>query len=67
MVNYDNIPEELKNLKQWVCCDINKLPKNPVTGGNAMANNPSTWGTFEQAVEGKEKFGLIKNIHQDFN
>jgi len=58
MVNYDNIPEELKKLKQWVCCDVNKLPKNPITGGNAMANNPSTWGTFEQAVKAKEKFGF---------
>lgn len=58
MVNYDNIPDELKQLKQWVCCDVNKLPKNPITGGNAMANNPSTWGTFEQAVEAKEKFGF---------
>ena len=58
MVNYDNIPDELKKLKQWVCCDVNKLPKNPITGGNAMANNPSTWGTFEQAVEAKEKFAF---------
>ncbi|MBO7691485.1 MAG: hypothetical protein J6T10_02485 [Methanobrevibacter sp.] len=58
MVNYDNIPDELKKLKQWVCCDVNKLPKNPITGGNAMANNPSTWGTFEQALEAKEKFGF---------
>lgn len=56
--NYDNIPDELKKLKQWVCCDANKLPKNPLTGGNAMANNPSTWGTFEQALIGVDKFNL---------
>jgi len=58
MVNYDNIPEELKTLKQWVCCDVNKLPKNPITGGNAMANKPETWGTFEQALKAKEKYGF---------
>lgn len=58
MLDYNNIPEELKNLKQWVCSDINKIPRNPRTGTNAMANNPATWGTFEEALKGKEKYGF---------
>lgn len=48
---YNNIPDELKQLKQWVCWSGSKLPKNPRTGGNAMSNNPSTWGTYFDALE----------------
>ena len=58
MLDYNNIPEELRKLKQWVCSDINKIPRNPRTGTNAMANNPATWGTFEEALKGKEKYGF---------
>lgn len=48
----ENIPEELKQIPQWVCAVGNdKIPKNPHTGGNAMANNPETWGTFADAVD----------------
>lgn len=53
----ENIPDELKNLKQWVCwVGSDKIPKNPHTGGNAMANHPDTWGTFQQAVQACEKY-----------
>ena len=53
----DNIPDELKKVPQWVCAVGNdKIPKNPKTGGNAMANNPDTWGTFEEAVQACEKY-----------
>lgn len=55
----ENIPNELKQLPQWVCAVGNdKIPKNPHTGGNAMANTPSTWGTFDEAVEACEKYGF---------
>lgn len=50
------IPEELKALKQWVCWTGDKLPKNPMTGGNAMSNNPSTWSDYETAVNAVSKF-----------
>jgi putative DNA primase/helicase len=55
---YEQIPEELKRLRQWVCWtwttnaagDKRKLPVNPMTGGNAQSNNPETWGAFAQAT-----------------
>ena len=53
----DNIPNELKGLRQWVCwTGLDKVPKNPRTGGNAMSNNPDTWGTFQEAVDACDKF-----------
>ena len=56
MFNYDNIPAELKAVKQWVCWGDSKLPKNPKTGGNAQSNNKETWGTFDEAVAAVEKY-----------
>lgn len=57
-MNYENIPAELKAVKQWVCWDDSKLPKNPNTGGNAQSNNKSTWGTFDEAVAAVKKYGF---------
>ena len=48
---YENIPSELKIVKNWVCWCGDKLPKNPYTGGNAQSNNQQTWGTFQDALE----------------
>lgn len=56
--NYDNIPSELKRLKNWVCWTVDKIPKNPNTGGNSMSNNKSTWGTYTQAIEACKKYGF---------
>lgn len=57
--NVSNIPEELKSLPQWVCVsEKDKIPKNPFNGKNAQANNPKTWGTFEQAVKACDTFGF---------
>lgn len=53
----ENIPKELKAVNNWVCwTGSDKIPKNPHTGGNAMANNPDTWGSFQEAVEACEKY-----------
>lgn len=53
----ENIPQELKSLKQWVCwVGSDKIPKNPFNGRNAKSNDPTTWGTFEQAVKACETF-----------
>ena len=49
--NYNNVPEDLKALPQWVCAFADKIPKNPKTGWNASVTNPATWGTYEEAVK----------------
>lgn len=47
----ETIPEDLRACPQWVCHDPAKNPINPHTGGNAKVNDPSTWGTFDQACD----------------
>ena len=51
--------DELKLLKQWVGYRLTwddkrgktrKIPVNPKTGGNAKADAPTTWGTFDEAI-----------------
>lgn len=55
--NIENIPVELKKIRNWVCwVGEDKIPKNPSNGKNAQSNNPKTWGTFEQAVKACETF-----------
>jgi hypothetical protein len=53
------IPEELKNIPQWICWNYKetgpdtkptKLPINPKTGQLASVTNSSTWGTFQEAI-----------------
>jgi len=54
------IPNELKRLPQWVCSGTDKVPINPLTGQNADPMNPSTWATFEDAVNsGKPNIGFV--------
>lgn len=55
---YEKIPQELKEVKSWVCWGENKLPKNPHTGGNAQSNNPETWSDFKTACEAVKKYGF---------
>lgn len=61
----DNIPDELKIRRQWVCWKLEmrngkttKVPKRADTGGNAKSTNPNTWSDFETAIAGCEKFGF---------
>ena len=63
---YENIPEELKKIEQWVCWkaeDRNgkstKTPINPKTGGYAMSNNKATWTDFETAERVSRNFSGI--------
>ena len=52
MVNYDNIPEELKKLDQWVCAnDRSKVPMKAWENEAASSTNPETWSDFETALE----------------
>lgn len=57
-MNFYNIPEEMKALRQWVCFrtyldkETGKYKKviiSPVTGKYAQCNNPDTWTDFESA------------------
>lgn len=58
-----NIPAELRRLKQWVVASgvigpdgkPNKEPLNPRTGRNADVTDPTTWGTFEEASASSHK------------
>lgn len=57
----DNIPEELKKLKQWCVYSIvqpkkqgqhkGKIPINPVTNKGASSTDPNTWVDFRTAVK----------------
>lgn len=47
-LNTDNIPQELKELRQWVLWR-NKIPYQP-NGLNAESNNRETWSTFDEVM-----------------
>lgn len=62
--HFENIPEELRKVPNWVVwkavpkknkdgtTKLDKVPFDPkVTLKNAKTNDPKTWGTYEQAVE----------------
>ena len=49
----DAIPQELRALPQWVGAQ-DKIPLRPKDGGSASVTDPSTWGTFDQAIVGLE-------------
>ncbi len=55
MNQYENIPEELKQLPQWVY-HRNKIPFNPVTGKAAKAGQTNTWARFEDAVNASASY-----------
>lgn len=58
---YKNIPQELRELRQWVCFRFEerdgKKTKIPycVDGKKAKSNDPSTWHTFEEVVKAVRK------------
>ncbi|MDQ5984276.1 MAG: hypothetical protein RUMPE_01323 [Eubacteriales bacterium SKADARSKE-1] len=62
---YENIPNELKQLNQWICFKLvyneerekyDKIPKNPHNGYNAKANDPKTWSDYETAIKAVSKY-----------
>lgn len=70
-----NIPSELKALNQWVVCDMSlneksepkKFPLNPRTGQFADITNPSTWGSFEEAVKtGNPAIGFVFTVNDEY-
>ena len=53
----DNVPRELRDLKQWVARH-GKLPVNPMNGKLASATDPATWGDFEMTLATKNSDGV---------
>ena len=57
MDKIENIPIELRQIDNWVNWDKTrnddkaKIPLNPRTGSFAKSNDPSTWGSFEKALD----------------
>ena len=50
-MRYDNIPQELRVLKQWVCAnEHSKVPMQATCDRPASSTNPATWASFEDAV-----------------
>lgn len=67
---YENVPAELKGLKQWVCYGVvldphtgkwKKLPKT-AGGGAAKSNDPGTWTSFQNAAEGCGKHSGLEGV-----
>lgn len=59
-MDYSKIPEELKALKQWVCCwDNSKIPMKSFEKRAASSTAPDTWSTFDQA------HAAVENGHYD--
>jgi putative DNA primase/helicase len=55
---YDNIPDELKVIPNWILWNNEvkngnetKVPYNPNNGQYASISNPATWGSFQQCLE----------------
>lgn len=58
----NKIPEELRNLSQWVVWRLvdrngkkTKLPFDPVSGKPASTTNPHTWRSFDEALRAYEQ------------
>jgi hypothetical protein len=66
VTQYQNIPDELKALPQWVCWRFEtrngkrtKVPITPRTGQRANTADPTAWGTFTEA---KQSLGLDPSL-----
>ena len=63
--NYQNIPKELRNLKQWGLFHLKyvperhkntKIPLNAYDGTLGKSNDPSTWAEFDTELRALDKF-----------
>ena len=50
MENWHLLPLGMRERKQWVVANEKKEPLNPVTGGKAEVDDPTTWVSFEDAT-----------------
>ena len=62
MNRFENIPQELTALEQWVVVyEDSKVPINAMSGEAASSSDPSTWSPFMNALNCVE-FGTADNI-----
>jgi hypothetical protein len=55
-MNYDNIPNELKDLDRWVVWREGKIPYDAkYVNSRASSTNPDTWASFDQATTAYEE------------
>lgn len=68
MSDYNNLPNRLKSLPQWIVwklvqeheeCKATKLPVNAKTGNLASVTNPDHWSTFEEVCAVAENYSGI--------
>jgi len=64
-IHAKNIPQELKEVKAWVCWReaerdgrITKIPTSPISGRDISVTNPSNWMTFNDAVRYSRATGI---------
>ena len=66
-----NCPGVLRSQNKFICLRLTwdetkgkfaKMPINPHTGQAAKVNDPSTWGSFEEATAAIEKYGIKGGI-----
>jgi hypothetical protein len=63
--HYDKIPEQMKKQRAWVRYRVEdrkgklaKIPLNPRNGHPASSTDPSTWGTYKEAVASRIGTGI---------
>lgn len=66
-MDFTKIPNELKEVPQWVCTwDTSKIPMQAVRRKAASASDPSTWCDFASAKNAVES-GMYDNVGFVFN
>jgi putative DNA primase/helicase len=67
MNTYKNIPVEMKEKERWMCYSLerrkkggkmDKIPKDPHTGGMGSSTDPKKWSDFETAVKALKRYNL---------
>ena len=67
MLNFENIPAELRALPHWVSAGPDKKPINPRTGNYADPSDTSTGASFNEAVKtGMKHIGFILSKDDPF-
>ena len=69
---FDNIPQEMKQLDNWVCFKFEvrngketKVPYNPKSKRKAKTNDKKTWASFTQAIDQINNFDGIGFMFSD--